>query len=256
MSLKNMKLAIFMCFLAIGSTGAQIVGPGAPSTCANTPCDDGTCVMVETTPGEPLVPRCVPTCSNPCANVACGQSEQCVLVEVICVQGPCNPVPECRPQELTDVIPFQLRTKRQIEVTCPTECTTPGGCAMVRPLNCFDPNADGTCPIRAACVKANPCNAMRCMEGSQCVITEVFCGRRQCDPIAECEPILDPIDLRCVNEKNQVWTDCGAENQRVCGQTEPNPCSPACQAGCVCMKGFCRNKLGKCVAENNEPIFS
>ncbi|CBX32971.2 Protein CBG20702, partial [Caenorhabditis briggsae] len=31
-------------------------------------------------------------------------------------------------------------------------------------------------------------------------------------------------------------------------------CSPACQAGCVCMKGFCRNKTGPCYVPTCVPI--
>ncbi|CAO4382630.1 unnamed protein product [Caenorhabditis nigoni] len=248
-----MKLAIFLCFLAIGSARARgVVGPGAPGgseTCLTSRCmENSTCVMVETTPGQPLEPRCVPICGNPCANYACGPSEQCVLVEVFCVQGPCHPVPECRPQELTDVIPFQLRKKRQADATCLTvRCATPGGCALIRPLTCLNPNPDLSCPIHAGCVQANPCAAMRCAAGSQCVLTEVACGQCQCDPVARCEPVMD---LRCTNQKNQVWAECGADNQRVCGTSGPIPCSAACQAGCICKPGYCRNDLGKCVAEN------
>ncbi|CAO4382636.1 unnamed protein product [Caenorhabditis nigoni] len=93
----------------------------------------------------------------------------------------------------------------------------------------------------------NPCSTVKCAAGTQCVLHEVICVTAPCNPISTCEPIGCS---RCPG-KNQEWSDCGSACPKRCEQKEPVICPAICRPGCVCKKGFCLNKSGECVADNN-----
>ncbi|CAO4382635.1 unnamed protein product [Caenorhabditis nigoni] len=242
------------------------VKPVLPSlTCATVLCiTNSTCVMYEALDGK-MKPYCLPIdYKNTCAYTKCPIYQKCVMVEVTCVKAPCYPVPECRPRPIIrpPIKPYPVkpplpveaaRKKRQTDVTCLTaKCATPGGCAMTRPLNCDTPNSDGSCPLQAGCVQENPCHTIDCSDGTQCVLHEVICVTAPCNPVPTCEPIGDS---RCPG-KNQEWLECGSACPKKCGEKEPEACIDVCREGCFCKKGFCLNKLGQCVANNNCGILS
>ncbi|EGT51740.1 hypothetical protein CAEBREN_03381 [Caenorhabditis brenneri] len=191
-----MVRAILLISLLVGAVSAGVVGPGAPcggrenesfqlskaceATCAH-PVQEclGECVCNEGFVRN-AQDQCVPATNcpaNPCATKVCPRGEVCVLVDIFCVQGPCDsPIAECHP----------ISTGQDCSTML---CNTPAGCAMVQPATCTTP----TCPKVPMCIDSNPCWHTRCSLGYECVLQETACGSPPCAPHATCQ--LQGVDI-------------------------------------------------------------
>ncbi|CAO4382634.1 unnamed protein product [Caenorhabditis nigoni] len=192
----------------------------------------------------PIKPIPVPP-SLTCATVLCITNSTCVMYEAL--DGKMKPY--CLPIDYNNTCAHTkcklLEKCVMVEVTCVTtpcypvpECRPrPIALPPIKPCPIVPP-----LPIEAARKK-------RQTEGSASEQEEaaIIAPKKPLPPVNPCN--------KCPG-KNQVWSDCGSACPKRCEQKEPVICPAVCRPGCVCKKGFCLNKLGQCVPDNNCGILT
>ncbi|PIC30622.1 hypothetical protein B9Z55_021805 [Caenorhabditis nigoni] len=225
-------ITLLLASLAIGSASGQedaaIIAPIKPIpvppsfTCATVLCIvNSTCVMYEALDGK-MKPYCLPidyknrSATHKQQFPACAYTKCKLLENCVMVEVTCVKAP-CYPVPECRPRPIALPPIKP--------------CPVLPPL-----------PIEAARKK-------RQTEGSAS-------GQEEAAIIAPIKP-LPPVNPcnKCPG-KNQVWSDCGSACPKRCEQKEPVICPAVCRPGCVCKKGFCFNKLGQCVPDNNCGILT
>ncbi|EGT51737.1 hypothetical protein CAEBREN_30092 [Caenorhabditis brenneri] len=170
--IKTEFLAAF--FVMVAAVSAQVppgggvgpVGPGAPGSGGGGGVGPGS-----------------PACNGNETFTSCQKCDAyCTNLTYTC-QEECSAGCLCNPGYVRDLqnkcIKIEDCPKTVVATDCSTKkCTTPGGCAMVQPLNCATPK----CAKIPKCVNENQCLYTRCPRGFQCVLQESSGS----DPVAQC----------------------------------------------------------------------
>jgi len=192
-----------------------------------------------------------------CKNVDCTEGTHCALVEVACIQAPCDPVAECVSDD-ADTKPAQegqgqacgKNTCAAGQVCCNASCgicTEPGGVCIQ--LACDDDDkptcAATTCPVGQECVEgpngaeckdpggSASCAATLCLEGTYC---DDSSGQAKCIPLPSCKDMLCKPGTHCALQEVQcVRAPCPPQPSCV---PDSDPCLVAdCDGNCLPVNG-------------------
>ncbi len=200
-----------------------------------------------------------------CEGIDCKEGTHCALVEVQCVQAPCERVAECVPDEL-EAVPLPegqgqacgKNTCAQGQVCCNASCgicTEPGGVCIQLACDEGDDDNEGgtdkptcaatTCPVGQACVEgpggaeckdpdgAANCAATLCLEGTYC---DDISGQAKCIPLPSCKDMLCKPGTHCeLQEVQCVRAPCPPQPTCV---RDSDPCAVAdCAGDCMLANG-------------------
>uniref|UniRef100_A0A7I5ED39 Trypsin Inhibitor like cysteine rich domain protein n=1 Tax=Haemonchus contortus TaxID=6289 RepID=A0A7I5ED39_HAECO len=182
-------------------------------------------VLVNGTHAQGLImePKCLDKdIANVCRTTKCKENYECKLVEPECLNGPCHPQPQCRPENpcnstdshscsgsIGTVIhpskdhynytgsspsspqpPFKPihGQGHPMRANCSNvNCSGDNVCQMVASSGCFNER----CPMTPQCLVkelANLCNAVLCGDGYVCKLVQPECLAWPCYPQPQCVP--------------------------------------------------------------------